>query len=287
MGDFTLGCLLGQYDRAQSFDITSNNISNVNSWEKFDDSSLYFVTEIHSSNQGLRQEIFPPNGVPGDDSIHYDYSENNDVYQRWFPDITTHTGRSDCWARINDASFSGGLSFDILSNAVVVPANTVLQPLASTSSVITSESSILAAFKKTDLWAGYFVSSFGLIIDDVLTQIDLIIIHPEYSFLEQARTIQTQHRSIGGEYRVSVWEKYFAYSIPLRFLSNSHADLINWWWENKFNLVFTLNTSDSESMYITQIVNQQQPIGKRIRPYNDLWEGVIQLESIDKGSLIF
>ena len=35
MGDFTLGCLLGQYDGAQSFDISSQTLGvYVNSWWK-------------------------------------------------------------------------------------------------------------------------------------------------------------------------------------------------------------------------------------------------------------
>ena len=73
----------------------------------------------------------------------------------------------------------------------------------------------------------------------------------------------------------------------MRFLPTSHADLINWWWENQFNLVFTLDTSDSESTRILRMVNERQPIGGRIRPYKDQWQGTLQLESIDEGGLVF
>jgi hypothetical protein len=34
-------------------------------------------------------------------------------------------------------------------------------------------------------------------------------------------------------------------------------------------------------------VNDRQPIGRRIRPYDNLWEGVLQLESINDGAPVF
>ena len=131
------------------------------------------------------------------------------------------------------------------------------------------------------------VDGHAATLDDVLTQIDPITIYPEYSFREQARVIESTHRTLAGNQLTYIWGKYFAYTVPLRFLPTSHADLINWWWENRFNLAFTLDTSDSESTYILGITNDRQPIDRRIRPYNDLWEGVLQLESINEGFLVF
>jgi hypothetical protein len=121
----------------------------------------------------------------------------------------------------------------------------------------------------------------------VLTTIDPITLLPEWDFEERARVLKAEHRTQGGLLYTYVWEKHFAYNVPLRFLSDSHAALLNWWWENQFDLALTLDSSDSESTRIVRIVNDRQPIGKRIRPYANLWEGMVELESIDRGSLVF
>lgn len=288
MGDFTLGCLLGQYDKAQSFDVDSVAlVKTVNSWGTItaNATSWYFSTDINSSNQGLELQVYSwgsnRNGV-----LRYRYDSDNDAYARWFSDIATHNIQSDIWARIDKSGFDNTVRISI-DNKPNIPIleNSILQNyryITTTYSGQTSQSPFLDF--DTVLAT---IDSFSLFIDDVLTQVDPIILHPEYSFQEEASFINIKHRTVGGEYRVSPWEKHFAYTIPLRFLSDSHAALINWWWENKFNLLFTLNTSDSESLYVCQITNQQQPIGRRIRPHNNLWEGVIQLESIDRGSLVF
>jgi hypothetical protein len=38
---------------------------------------------------------------------------------------------------------------------------------------------------------------------------------------------------------------------------------------------------------IVRIVNDRQPIGRRVRPYDDLWQGALELESINTGALAF
>ena len=84
MGDFTLGCLLGQYDKAQSFDVNSFALggSGINSWETVSIvSSITFfdgVAHVHSSNQALQIEAFSHGSLQN--LIRYNYAAENDVY---------------------------------------------------------------------------------------------------------------------------------------------------------------------------------------------------------------
>ncbi|MCZ6749303.1 MAG: DUF935 family protein [SAR324 cluster bacterium] len=59
------------------------------------------------------------------------------------------------------------------------------------------------------------------------------------------------------------------------------------WWAKDNNLLFTLDTSDSESLYVVRIVNGSQPIDRRMRPYADRWRGTLRLESAGNGALDF
>jgi len=290
MGDFTLGCLLGAYDRAQSFDVASVAApladGDVGSWDFGVGSGALVATEAHSSAQGLFWRV----GSYGVASqlVLYDHRAPDDAYGRWFPEVTTHALRTDFWVRLFSAATSGAVYQDFLD----IPGETnVFLPTAVGLRHVRNSVSNATSGSDGPAWRlvrnGALPTSVSLGLDDVLTQVDPIALLPEYGFAEQARVIKTEHRTLGGDLHTYVWEKYFAWSVPLRFLPSSHADLLNWWWENQFNLLFTLDTSDAESLYVCRIVNERQPIGRRIRPYNDLWEGVLELESVNNGGLAF
>ena len=290
MGDFTLGCLLGQYDKAQSFDVDSVALpTGVNSWGKVTgQSSLYFRTlQTHSSDQILQIDNLA--AVPTPNTIlQYKYGYDEDAYGRWFPEVDTHSLRSTCFARVANSQGSGDTSFRLLAGTELsVPiAYSPAQPLFP----YILETNVFSEGNNRPYFEARIsdnTSVTALYLDDVLTQVDWFTLHPEYSFQEQARTIRSQHRTLGGKLHTYTWDKYFAYQVPLRYLSDSYAALLNWWWENQFNLAFTLDTSDSESTLICRIVNETQPIGSRIRPYDNMWQGMVQLESIDRGSLVF
>lgn len=293
-GNLTLGCLLGQYDKAQSFDVDSFNvITNVNSWIAGTVATSYSFqnTNIHSSDQNIRCNVFS-DAISNTGVLIHRYGEDNDAHERWFPDVTTHQTHLHAWIRQPTAANSGRFNIRIFYDGTnftldFVGRNTT--PTYFTASAQVHSASDLAPavqFRKgqnPDASAG----SMNLLIDDILLESDRIIINPDYSFIEQARIIKTQHRTIGGKSRNFLWEKGYSWEVPLRYISTSHADLINWWWENQFNLLFMLNTSDSETLYTCRIDNQLQPIGSRMRPYEDQWSGTLILNSLNEGNLVF
>ncbi|MDH4247891.1 MAG: hypothetical protein OEW39_08745 [Deltaproteobacteria bacterium] len=287
MGDFMLGCLLGQYNGAQSFDVASSALTTaVSSWTKYHaQSSIYLQTAVvHSSGQGIRCEVYSTGTAQT--VLTYDYAAANDLYGRWFTEVVTHAIHYKGWVRADANSGTAiiiGEAGSANLNLFPVPQSTTLQPFARLSHVYSS-----GPYKEFTVHINAALSnSMAVYVDDVLTTIDPITLYPEWSLTEQARLIQARHRTLGGKEHVYTWGKYFAYEVPLRFLSDSHAALINWWWENQFHLLFTLDTSDSESSFIVRIANDRQPIGGRVKPYVDLWQGVLQLESVHDARLSF
>jgi hypothetical protein len=297
MGDMTLGCLLGQYDRAQSFDVDSAGaLTQVHSWAKTGQSSWFLVGcpspgYVHSSQQSLRIDVFSRAG--SDYVLSYGYGFANDAFARWFPEVTTHAVEAAAWVLLSPLPASGGFRFQLSAQPEVsapLPGGNLGTHALTFQRLATTAHSQGTATPRTGMHipgGTSITSQTTLVVDDVLTTVDAIPLHPEWSFEERAQILRAQHRTRSGLLHTLVWEKFFAYTVPLRFLSDSHAALINWWWERQWALLLTLDTSDSESLYLVRIANETQPIGRRVRPYEDRWEGTLELESLGPGGLAF
>ena len=289
IGSITLGCLLGQYDKAQSFDV--NSIAgplfdgDVGSWNFFVGSGGFTNAPsiTHSSGQAL--SCFVGCRGTGAEFFSYAYAQPNDAYARWFPDITTHALTTDFWANMSVASTSGDFfqDFEGIPGEVdqTIGFDNFLM-IHYRNSVLNCTSAEPPKFRLVGRANAGSIRTARL--EDVLTQIDPITIHPTWDFRERQELQRFNNKTLGAIQHTYSWDKHFAWSVPLQFLSTSHANLINWWWQNQLNLLFTLNTSDSESMFVTRIVNDQQPINRRIRPHDNLWSGMISLESLIRGA---
>ena len=287
-GNVTLGCLLGFYNRSMGFDVSSVAIATaVNSWALGTaQGSAYFSTAaVHSSAQGLLMEVYS-GGAEGALLTHQ-HGAGNDIYARWFPDVTTHDLRLDAWARILTAADSGKASLWIGSQTsaeLVIPyQSSDLQPLRGPSYVHSAG----AAFPKTELRRSASAGSYGLHLDSVLAQVDPITLTPGWNLSVGREQIMGAHDSIGGSHRKWVWGSYGVFQLPLRFTSGSHAALLNWWWEKQFALCFTLDTSDANTIQVVRIGNAEQPVGRRVLPYGDAYEAILRLESFTDGRLVY
>ena len=288
-GNVSLGCLLGQLNHAMSFDVASASwATDVGSWVRdLDAASTYFdSTATHSSAQGMRVDVFSE--FAGLRRVALYHGVANDYLARRFTNVTTHDLWCSAWARIGTASFSGAVRFGILttsSAAAPIPFAATLQYIEHRT--IASSLDTPALLPHTVFSLSPSVGSFSLYADDVITRVDPITLFPDWT-LEQSRAlIRAGHDATGGYNRETIWSSFGTWKLPLRFLSDSHAALINWWWKNSFTLALTLDTSDADTTAIVRIVNDQQPIGARSRPYDNLWNGTLMLEAIDKGSLVY
>ena len=298
-GDFTLGCLLGQYNRWQSFDGSSVAISTgVESWDVIGPGTAALngraadANAVHSSDQSIRYNVA---SYGGDRSAFWRlYTPTDDVHARILSDVTTHDLIADIWCRATAGSglqsnwaFQGATGTSVVSRAIPVGSLPTVDPIRMTqqwySDGQTNNLRLLVNVKDAS-------SGFSIDVDDVLLRVDPITLLPEFDFLERSRLLAARHRTQGGVLHTYQWTRHFAWQVPLRFLSNSHANLINWWWVNGFALTLTLDTSDAGTIYNVKIVNETQPIGSKIKPYAYAlggWAGVLELESLDQGSLVF
>lgn len=283
-----LGALLG---RNQSFETFAPSSAGPlpEGWVRESDAASFYpvdsFTTVHSSPAGLEADVESTGGTAG--VLRYDHGTAADAHRVWWPEVTTHALRSTVWARAGDAASSGSLRWRLDGGAEALSA-----PIAYAGS--------LAPYV-VETWAtsGAGLPRAGLVrtaaamapavafLDDVLTEVDALSLHPDWSLEERERVVRAHHRAPAGRLYQYTWHRHAEFRVPLRWLTGSQAALLNWWWEAQLELAFTPDGADPAAVQLCRIVNDRQPIGRRMRPYGDLWQGRLELAGLHDGRLAF
>lgn len=280
MGDVTLGALLGVN---QSFDGGT-----LAPWRKTSDQASAYVvasaSAVHSSAFGLHTVTGSTGGALGVVACVLGAPE---VAGRVaFPNITSHTVWSSVWGGAVDAPSSGQAVWRVTgaTGAQSAPLGYGALRPCGVAALCNSPGALLEIGLDRVAGPGAPAAFF---LDDALTQIDPVVLHPEWALEDQSEALQAQHRTQSGRLQAVTWGRYWALSLPLRWLSDQDAGLLNWWWELRAPLAFTLDSSDAAAVRVCRITNPRQPISRRMRPYADRWSGSLTLESLDEGSLVY
>ena len=95
----------------------------------------------------------------------------------------------------------------------------------------------------------------------------------DFEFQLTAELLVSRNSAVGGTLSQKLWGGYEQFNVPLRYLSGSDALQLNEWWADTDELVFYYD----QTSYNVYIVNQTTPIGSLERPYQDTWEGTLEL----------
>lgn len=270
-----LGVLLGAYGGPQSFE-------SVGSWDHLTSQTSFFAgqSEVHSSPAGGRLDVFSIGGPIGGEALKYDYAAENDAFERWSPDVTTHRLVAYAWQRIDTAAHSGDMTFALGASVgefdrVPFDAALVRQRVERQ---VTSANNIAVTYRREET-----VDSFSLHVDDLLAAADVIDLHPAWD-AEQRRVLEAgRHFTAGQQMRGYPWHHRMAFELPLRTVPGSEAELINRWWRNGWNLAFTLDSSDTAATWVVRIANAGPPFSGFSTPYQDAQDGVLQLAGLSNG----
>lgn len=100
----------------------------------------------------------------------------------------------------------------------------------------------------------------------------------EYDYKNELKKIEQTHRSRSGRRYVYTWAEYERLKFGVKYVSSSGQSLVNSWYRNNTKLIYS--ETDSASIITScQLVGRKVPIGQFVKPYNDLYKGVIELES--------
>lgn len=101
-------------------------------------------------------------------------------------------------------------------------------------------------------------------------------LYPEWDIKDESQKIEDVHRPrSGSQYRYK-WGEFFRKKFSLTDVSSSDASLVNSWWGSNTDLLFTQDSGTTVNS--VHIVNGKTPLGGQMEPYDDLYEGSIELE---------
>ncbi len=274
---FELGVLLGEYDGSQSFrDVGSWS----NTWSPGSLDVTSGTTNTHSSDSA--GVLF--NGSTPTGALIYGYGNDNDAFARWSSEVDTHSFISHFWARTADSVNSGEyIGFFAGEFEPIAHSDSDVQHYRLDGNV--SSGYVLGVsfyFTKLDATTISGATS-ELYMDDVLTAVDIINMLPSRDQENQESQGRIDSTTLGGRYVDYKWSDQTRFSVPVRYMPSSEAEMINRWWKNGYNLMFTDNSSDENRTYIVRIANTSQPFARVMRPYNDLFESTLIFDVIDYG----
>jgi len=115
-------------------------------------------------------------------------------------------------------------------------------------------------------WRLFIDSSTGVDVD------------PEWDLALEDSKIEDQHRALDGSRYVYKWGRYRRWKVPVSFVDSSFRFHVNTWWLSNAQLLW-MDNSGSTDVFSVQIVNDSIPVGGYVKPYTDLFAGVIELET--------
>lgn len=100
---------------------------------------------------------------------------------------------------------------------------------------------------------------------------------PEWDFERADRKIENEHRTREGARYVYKWGEYERFKFGATFVSSADAAIVNSWWSTNTKLLF-MSSSDTATVFSLQITNDARPFAKFQPPYDNLYQGTIELE---------
>ena len=285
MGTVLLGALLGANQSFESF--SGSGGTAPESWATPGSQSAFSAvtsaTQVHSSVTGLLAQVESTGGSLA--VLLYGYDGVEDT-ARWFPDVTTHAVLASVWVRAADAPSSGHLRLRLEGqiDAIGAPiahggalARTALETMTASPAALALQLERINAA----------MPAASVLLDDVLTIVDALTLSPDWHPLLQRWRVGIQHRAANGAWLARDTGRYWRAAMTLPSISTAQADQLVWWWEQRLPLALTLDTSDSATTLLCQLSGDTPPVSQRLRPYSGRYRGLLRLESLDGGSLMF
>jgi len=103
---------------------------------------------------------------------------------------------------------------------------------------------------------------------------------PEWDFTAPKKQLKSETRTQTGRLFRHLWANYESYKVPLEYVPASVANVVNSWWATQTNLILFITSSTATEVHSVQIMNDNAPLAKFHEPYDDYYDGVIELESV-------
>lgn len=119
------------------------------------------------------------------------------------------------------------------------------------------------------------IESFGWAV--TVDSLNSVYLEPEYNFKFDDKKIEDKHRSAIGRQEIFKWGDYDSAKFDVMYVSSGTRTVINSYWDTNAELLFVQSGQlEVRSVHIT---NKNTPINQFVLPYNNLYQGTIELET--------
>lgn len=111
------------------------------------------------------------------------------------------------------------------------------------------------------------------------SSVTAIQLHPEYDYKDSTRLIESRHRTLSGRQYEYRWADYERFEFGVNYVNESHASIINSWWNSRTELLFFVSSGGGTDVYSVMLQNDENPLDSYNQPYDSYRSGKIILES--------
>lgn len=112
-----------------------------------------------------------------------------------------------------------------------------------------------------------------------ITSADAITFYPEWDYTGGEKKIQDKHRAASGKAFQYTWGSYKRFKCKLNWVTNSDSSLVNSWWDTDTELLLFITSDSTTEVHSVMLSNDETPFSKFNEPYDNLYQGTIELES--------
>lgn len=127
----------------------------------------------------------------------------------------------------------------------------------------------------------FYFDAVKIRTEETWKEAGVIQIYPEFkNYKKITVNIKSDHRSRGGKLFSYKWADHARFEIPLSYVANSNASVINSWWAKGNPLLLKIYSGGVWETNSVSFTNRQQPLTTRPKPYGQYWNGMLELEGI-------
>jgi hypothetical protein len=104
-------------------------------------------------------------------------------------------------------------------------------------------------------------------------------IYPDWSMKRYAKQNRSDHRTKGGKLYSYQWGDYDRFEIPLEYVSNSKAYVVNSWWATDALIYLKIYSGGVWEVNTCHLMNDDAPFSNRKKPYTQYMNGNLYLET--------
>ena len=102
-------------------------------------------------------------------------------------------------------------------------------------------------------------------------------IEPDWDYVELDKKLEDEHRTRTGGRYIYKWGSYRQWKLPVSYVDSLFTSVINAWWLGNVQLLF--KSESAAAVYSVYITNDTKPISRFTKPYDTLFEGLIELDT--------